>query len=280
MKTPAPLTATILLIGCGNMGGALLAGWLKAGIPGKQIHVVEPDTRYKERLGTGPRGQGVSFYASVDEITVAPDIVLIALKPQTVGDLALCYARFFTGEKPAVCVSIAAGKTIDFFTRAFGEKTPVVRCMPNTPALIGKGMTGAYANAHTSDEHKNWVKYLFRATGEFTWVENEDLIDAVTALSGSGPAYMFLFLEALTKAGEKLGLNEFAAKNLAVHTMIGGAELANQSVDSLEQLRKNVTSPGGTTQAALEILMKNDAFTQLVSDAVRAAAERAKALSS
>lgn len=255
----------ILLIGAGNMGGALLRGWIKAGFT--SLTVVEPSAALAV--------QGAEVKHTLKEVSGAFDIIMIAVKPQSLDAVIPELAKQF-GDRP-LYLSIAAGKTLSYF----GKQLPnaaIVRAMPNTPAQIGKGISVLCANKKISDAQKTLATTLMQAGGKVEWLDDESLMDAVTAISGSGPAYAFLFMEILAKLGVEQGLSEALAKKLSLETVHGASELARRSDESLEQLRKNVTSPGGTTEAALSVLMKNDAFKAILSDAVDAAIKRSKEL--
>lgn len=261
----------ILLIGAGKMGGALLAAWLHAGIKPQSITVVESDaTQIKKRAA-----DGVQTAQSVHDVAATPDVVVLAVKPQSMDALLPELAAKF-GPR-ALYLSIAAGKMLGYFAKHLHD-APVVRAMPNTPALIRKGISALIANAKASEAQKELAGSLLKAAGEVVWLDDESQMDAVTALSGSGPAYVFLFMESLIAAGKAQGLPEAIATKLALHTLKGSAKLAMKSDEPLAVLRKNVTSPGGTTQAALDVLMKNDHFQSLINDAVKAAVKRSKEL--
>jgi pyrroline-5-carboxylate reductase len=258
----------ILLVGCGKMGSALLARWRELNLC-DGIAIVEPS-------GTGHGDAPV--FTSLDTLPqdFAPDAVVFAVKPQTLPGIAGDYARF----KDALFISIAAGKPIAFFEKHLGASAHVVRAMPNTPAAIGAGMTVAYANAHVSARQKELAEKLLSAVGAFLWTDDEKLLNPVTALSGSGPAYVFLLIEAMTQGGIKTGLDPAMAEKLARQTVIGSALLAQAEKETpAGTLRKNVTSPGGTTAAALDVLMKDDAMQNLFDQALAAASKRAEELS-
>jgi pyrroline-5-carboxylate reductase len=257
--------AKILLIGAGKMGGALQASWLRAGAIPDMITIVEP-----KGFAGGPR-----IHESIDDVSVTQDCIVLAVKPQSMDALLPSLAKKF-GRDP-LYFSIAAGKTLVYYAKYLGE-APIVRAMPNTPAIIGKGISALIANGKVTASQKQLAESLLGAAGETVWLDNESQMDAVTALSGSGPAYVFLFLEALIEAGKAQGLPEEMAKKLAYATVRGSVKLAKKSENSLEQLRKNVTSPGGTTEAALNVLMKGDALKELVDEAVAAAVKRSREL--
>ena len=269
------MTATqsggIVLAGGGKMGGALLTGWLKSGVHASNIHVVEPEASTAKSLVS----LGVTVVAATAELPGAAETVVFAVKPQIMHDVVPDYKRLASAE--TVFLSIAAGCTIALFETHLGA-VPVVRAMPNTPAAIGLGMTVACANAQTSNGQKARCQNLLKAVGEVAWVSEESLMDPVTAVSGSGPAYVFLLIETLAAAGVEAGLSADLAMRLARATVRGAGELASRSEDAPGQLRVNVTSPGGTTAAALDVLMAGDGLDRLMKRAVLAATARSKAL--
>ena len=265
----------ILLVGCGKMGGALLRGWLRQGLEPADVHVVEPAPEAAEAVG----GElGVTVTASPDEAPAgfAADTVVFAVKPQGMDGIVPHY-RGIAG-RGAVCLSIAAGKPIAFFRRHLGDDAAIVRAMPNTPAAVSRGITAACASAAVTAGQRAVCQRLLEAVGETVWLEDEALIDPVTAVSGSGPAYVFLLIEAMAQAGIEQGLPPDVAERLARATVAGSGELARQSGDAAETLRRNVTSPGGTTAAALEVLMSGDGLGALMSRAVEAATRRSREL--
>lgn len=264
----------ILLVGGGKMGGALLAGWLKYGISASDIVVIEPD----QTAGAGLRD---SYKVAVlgalpNTFERTPNMVLFAVKPQILSAVVPSYKRH-VGPDTAF-LSIAAGKTIGFFERLLGPDAAIIRAMPNTPAAVGRGVTVLYANGAASEEQMGFSETLMSAVGAVRWAADEAQFDAVTALSGSGPAYVFLLIESLAAAGVAAGLPADLAMDLARATVTGAGELAHQSSEPAETLRRNVTSPGGTTAAALEVLMGQDGLTSLMTRALAAAARRSKEL--
>lgn len=266
------MAATLLLVGCGKMGGAMLDGWLKAGTVARAV-VVEPGG-----LPNGPDHPGVSAVASAQDLPAdfVPDVVVLAVKPQVMDGVLPAYARLAGPQ--TVFLSIAAGKTIDFFHRHLGGAAAIVRAMPNTPAAIGRGITVAVPNDAVSAAQRDLCEALLAAVGEVAWADDESQIDAVTAVSGSGPAYVFLLAEALASAGEAAGLPAALAQRLARATVSGAGELLHQSPQAPGQLREAVTSPGGTTRAALDVLMAPDGLNDLLTRAVAAAAKRSREL--
>jgi len=263
---------SLLLVGCGQMGSALLSRWQAtppAGI--SKFYVVEPGTSTPHQASTHVVTQLSELDASLQL-----DVVVLAVKPQSLEAVLPAYRDRF-GAKP-LYLSIAAGKTLSFFAKHLGEQAQVVRAMPNTPAMIGKGMSVLCASQTLPASARHIATGLMQAVGEVEWVEEEKLMHAVTALSGSGPAYMFLFLDALTKAGIAAGLDAKLAKKLSIETCIGSCELAQHSLDSFEQLRSRVTSKGGTTEAALAVLLEGEGFNRLIASAIKAAAQRSEEL--
>ena len=262
-----------LLVGCGKMGSALLCGWLGRDVKPDAVMVVEPfDT------GTLNQQFGVTVIKEVAELekTYQPDVVAFAVKPQGMAAIVPDYARFVL---PAtVFLSIAAGRPIAFFEEHLGGRAAIVRSMPNTPAAVGRGITVACGNAHMSDDQRLICHALLEAVGEVAWVDDENLLDPVTAVSGSGPAYVFLLIETLAQAGVAAGLKPGLAEKLARATVTGSGELAHLSSDPAATLRQNVTSPGGTTAAALDVLMAEDGMRELMTRAVDAATKRSREL--
>lgn len=272
-QTDVPASAMrILLLGCGKMGSAMLDAWLSHSLISQAL-VIDP-SGLPERFQNDTR---ITWAPGLNETPgIKSDVFVIATKPQALNESL--EEINLSNSKKTVFLSIAAGKTIDALAQIIGNHHAIVRTMPNTPAAIGKGMSVAVANAHCSAPQRGMVNRLLGATGLIRWVEDEALIDSVTALSGSGPAYVFLLIEILAQSGEKLGLPSDLAQTLARQTVIGSAALAEARHDiSAAQLRQNVTSPGGTTQAALERLMDGD-LQCLFDEALLLAAERAKAL--
>lgn len=258
----------VVLVGCGNMGFAMLAGWLKAGkLQAGDVIVVEPNEGLRERAVD----LGVEALSQVP-VSLEADLIVIAVKPQVIRDVLGGYAG--QGDGKATFVSVAAGTPIATFTEILGDKTPIIRCMPNTPAAIGKGMMVTFANDQVSAQVMDAVRDLLSASGAVASIDSESLMDAVTAVSGSGPAYIFHFIEALTMAGEAVGLPKETAKLLAMQTVYGAASLAKDSGEEPGELRRQVTSPNGTTQAGLEVLMGGEALTTLLTATVKAARDR------
>jgi pyrroline-5-carboxylate reductase len=264
----------VVLVGCGQMGSAMLRGWLARGAAAA-YHVVEP-AGVPAALSGSP---GVNACRVAAELAdgLAPDAVVFAIKPQIADAVVPDYRRF--ARPQTVFLSIAAGKTIAGLARHLGDAA-IVRVMPNTPAAIGRAISVACANPRVSAAQRALCDGLLAAIGESTWVDDEALMDAVTAVSGSGPAYVFLLIETLAAAGEKAGLPADLALRLARDTVAGAGELARQSSDSATRLREAVMSPGGTTVAALDVLMAETGLAALMERAVAAATERSRQLAS
>jgi pyrroline-5-carboxylate reductase len=268
-----PVLDELLLVGCGKMGGALLRGWRAGGVARRYL-VVEPGTGAAEFAGA----PDVAVSPAVDrlEAGLRPSVVVFAVKPQAMGEVVGAYRRFVGPD--TVFLSIAAGKTIGYFARHLGSDAAIVRAMPNTPAAIGRGITVACANPAVARPQIEACGRLLAAAGEVAWIEDEALMDAVTAVSGSGPAYVFFLIECLAGAGIKAGLPPELALRLARATVAGAGELALRSDEAPEVLRRNVTSPGGTTQAALGVLMPEGAMPALFDAAIAAATRRSREL--
>lgn len=265
----------LVLVGGGKMGAAMLGGWLDRGLAPAEVLVVEPSPEIGAAL-TEKHGVVVVADASALPADIGPDVVVLAVKPQVMEAVAPAYARF--AASGAVFLSIAAGKTLAFFARLLGEGAAVVRSMPNTPAAVRRGVTVACASPAVAATQRTRCQELLEAVGACHWVEDEGLMDAVTAVSGSGPAYIFLLAECLARAGAAAGLPADLAANLARATVAGSGELLFRSDDTPETLRKNVTSPGGTTAAALSVLMAEDGLQPLMDAAVAAATRRSREL--
>ena len=260
----------LLLVGCGKMGGAMLDGWLARGLVAADIVVAEPVEAIR------PRHAGVRVVSSSTEMAETPEIVVLAVKPQSM-DETLVDLRRFAGQG-SVFLSIAAGKTLGYFAARLGHAAKIVRSMPNTPAAVRQGITVATAAAGVTAAEKKRCHELLEAVGQVLWADDEALMDPVTALSGSGPAYVFLLVEAMAAAGVKAGLPAEMAMQLARATVAGSGELLKQSKEPASQLRVNVTSPGGTTAAALQVLMAADGIQPVFDKALAAASHRSKEL--
>lgn len=258
----------LVLLGCGKMGSALLAGWLAAGVPPAAVWVLEPNP------SDWLRATGVHVNT---DLPPAPAVALLAVKPQMMGAALPRLASL--GNGATLMLSIAAGTPISAFEAAFGAQTPIIRAMPNTPAAVGRGITAIIGNAHASADHMALATALLQSVGQVVRLDREDQMDAVTALSGSGPAYVFHLIEAMAAGGIAQGLPADLAMQLARATVTGAGELAHQSTESAAQLRINVTSPGGTTAAALAHLMDAETgLPPLMARAIAAAADRGREL--
>ncbi len=267
----------VVLVGCGKMGGALLKGWIEKGRDAASIAVIEPDAAgYQRAVASLP--QRIARHDTPHDLSAAamPAVVVFAVKPQAMDEILPQYRRFAGGG--TLFLSIAAGKTIASFENALGRETPVVRAMPNTPAAIGRGITAAIGNARIGPAQRDLSSALLGAVGEVVWITREEQMDGVTAVSGSGPAYVFLLAECLAAAGVEAGLPEPLARRLARATVAGAGELLFVSAEEPAQLRENVTSRGGTTAAALAILMAEHGLKGLMIKAVAAAAARSREL--
>ena len=261
---------TLVLVGAGKMGGAMLDGWLARGLKPKQITVIEPQpgkavkALTRRGIKLNPKGKAAAVAA-----------IMIAVKPQTAPEAIPPLAAYIG--KPTLVLSIMAGRTIGFLERSL-PGAAIVRAMPNTPAAIGRGITVAVPNARISATQRKLAGELLAAIGKVEWVGDEALMDAVTALSGSGPAYVFLLAEAMASAGIAAGLPPALATRLAQETVAGSGELLHRSSSDAATLRQNVTSPGGTTAAALEVLMGPGGFDELLTQAIAAATRRSREL--
>jgi pyrroline-5-carboxylate reductase len=264
----------ILLFGAGKMGGAMLEGWLKDGTPPVDVTVIEPHPSDRMR---GLAALGLALSPPPESIGPI-DCIVLAIKPQMLDAAAGVLAGIAGPD--TLLISVLAGKTIADLKARAPRAGSVVRAMPNTPAAVGRGITGCAASPETTEAQRAFTTRLLSAIGRVEWVDDEALIDAVTAVSGSGPAYVFHMVEALAEAGAEAGLPPDLAMRLARATIEGAGELLFQDADtSAEQLRRNVTSPAGTTAAALDVLMAEDGLRPLMRRAVAAAKRRAGELS-
>jgi pyrroline-5-carboxylate reductase len=266
------VTGTIVLVGAGKMGGAMLEGWLALGLNPGSVVAVDPQPAHD--LSTLV-GRGLRLNPPPQTVGEAAAVV-IAVKPQAAPDVVPTLAPYLGNR--TVVLSIMAGRTLGFLERTLPKRVALVRAMPNTPAAVGRGITVAVPNPAVSPGQRLLVHTLLSATGAVEWVDDEALMDAVTAVSGSGPAYVFLLAETLARAGAAAGLPEDLAGRLARATVAGSGELLQRSQLDLAVLRQNVTSPGGTTAAALEVLMASDGLDPLMRRAVAAATQRSKDL--
>lgn len=267
----------VLLAGAGKMGAAMLSGWLAQGLSPADVIIQEPNLA-GEAAELAKR-HGIAAHAVVADLAAQPAVIVAAVKPQVMDEVFAPLAKL--AGPGTVVLSIAAGKSIASFEKHLKPGAAVVRAMPNTPAAIGRGITGAVANAHVTPAQKEACDHLLRAVGEVVWIDDEALIDAVTAVSGSGPAYVFLLAECLADAGRAAGLDAELAMQLARATVTGAGELMHRSPLPAATLRQNVTSPGGTTAAALGVLMRTPGGLQdLMREAVGAAKIRGRELGS
>lgn len=258
----------LVLLGCGKMGSAMLSGWLDGGLPAGSVWVVDPYP------SDWVRSQGLHLNT---DLPSDPAIILIAVKPQMMQEALPAIAAM--GGGGTLFVSVAAGTPISAFEAVLGADTPIVRAMPNTPAAIGRGITALIGNARTGAEDLDLAEALLSAVGQTIRLDSETQMDAVTGVSGSGPAYVFHMIETMAAAGEAQGLPADMAMTLAKATVAGAGALAQAADEDPAQLRINVTSPNGTTQAALEVLMdETDGFPALLKRAVAAAADRSREL--
>jgi pyrroline-5-carboxylate reductase len=273
MTALASVPGAVLLVGAGKMGGALLEAWLARGLPPALISVIEPSPAPEiskllsaKRIARDPQPPLLPTHAAI----------VLAVKPQTAPDAIKQIARF--AGRDTVVVSIMAGRTLGFLAKHLPKGTAIVRAMPNTPASIGRGITVAVPNAKVKGGARELADALLAATGPVEWIKNEKWMDAVTAVSGSGPAYVFLLAESLARAGVAAGLPRALAAKLARETVAGAGELLHRSDLEAAKLRENVTSPGGTTAAALKVLMAKSGLDPLLKKAVAAAAKRSRQL--
>jgi pyrroline-5-carboxylate reductase len=270
--TLAGVSGTVLLLGAGKMGSAMLEAWLALGLDARNVAVLEPQPS-SELAALAKRGLRLNPAAgTIGEASA----VLVAVKPQAAPD-ALPALSSYLGAGTVV-VSIMAGRPLRFLEAALPKATAVVRAMPNTPAAIGRGITVAVGNAKVSARQRDLIDALLSASGQVEWIEDEALMDAVTAVSGSGPAYVFLLAEALARAGAAAGLPAELAARLARATVAGSGELLHRSPLDAATLRQNVTSPGGTTASALNVLMAKEGLEPLLTKAVAAATRRSREL--
>ncbi|MBA4208572.1 MAG: pyrroline-5-carboxylate reductase [Parvibaculum sp.] len=264
----------LVLVGAGKMGSALLSGWLQGGLSPSLVYVREPQATDEIRA---LEAKGLKLNAPVAEIAAAqPALVLLAVKPQAMGAVLPELRPLVRPE--TVFLSIAAGTGLERLEELLGADVAAIRAMPNTPAAVGRGITVAHANGRVTEAQRALADGLLAAVGEVGWVEAEGLIDAVTAISGSGPAYVFYLVECLAAAGEGLGLDPALAMKLARETVSGSGEMLHRLPEPASELRANVTSPGGTTAAALDVLMGEGGLSPLMRRAAVAARDRAREL--
>ena len=278
MSTKINANAHITFIGGGNMGRALISGLLANGFDANQISVVEANTATAQNLQNDFKVHIISTLENIAFDFAKNNVVVMAIKPQDFNIAAKVLApklKHASAPSPLV-LSIAAGIRLSDMSRWLEQKR-CVRAMPNTPALIGKGITGLFANADINADDRVLAETICKAVGQSVWITDEKLMDAVTAVSGSGPAYVFAFLEAMQSAGEKLGLDTETARKLAYATLEGATQLAQNSSESASVLRERVTSKGGTTAAALEVL-NQDGWHAILEKAIAAADQRGKVM--
>ena len=270
MTSTTLATDLLVFIGGGNMASAILGGLLRQGHPPQQICVVDPDATIRQTLH---QTMGVTVLPAPDSTLSRTTQVIWAVKPQHFKTAATQCSPFTAG---ALHLSVAAGIRSDSISQWLGSER-VVRAMPNTPALVGLGQTGLFARAAVSPAERQWVQDVLGSTGACMWLAQESQLDAVTALSGSGPAYVFYFIEAMSRAGQSMGLSAEQSQQLAIGTFVGASELARASAEPPAVLRERVTSKGGTTHAALSA-MEHDQVAQAFERAMQAACARAKTL--
>jgi pyrroline-5-carboxylate reductase len=266
----AQVQGNILLVGAGKMGTAMLEGWLRLGIPAGKLVVIEPNAS-AQLSALAAQGLALNPEKSADEIAAA----VVAVKPQIAPEVMPRIAQLLS--ERSVAVSIMAGRTLRFLAESL-PRVALVRAMPNTPAAIGRGITVAVPNARVSVAQRALVHALLSALGAIEWITDEGLMDAVTALSGSGPAYVFLLAECMARAGAMAGLPPSLSQTLARATVAGAGELLGRSAVDPASLRENVTSPSGTTAAALEVLMRERGLQPLLTEAIAAATRRSRQL--
>jgi len=266
----------ILLLGCGKMGSAMLSGWLAQGLCNDAVYIIDP---YLDHIKTEfDKVSHVQLHQSAESLPkdLKPSFIIAAVKPQMMDDALASLKELDMSS--SVILSIAAGKTIGYFENQLGADCAIIRAMPNTPAAIGKGITVCVANELASVQQKAICSILLETVSIVEWIDDESLMDAVTALSGSGPAYVFYLSEAMSAAGKALGLPTELSKKLARQTIAGSGALLGASDERASKLRENVTSPGGTTAAALDVLMSEDGLARLMRRAMTEAKNRSKEL--
>jgi len=266
------IDGAVVLIGCGKMGGAMLTGWLQRGLTPESVFVLEPSAEAVAPFVE----KGCRHLPGAEALPDDPRVVVLAVKPQVMGEALTALAERAAAR--SLFLSIAAGVTLARYREALGTGAKVVRAMPNTPAAIGRGMSVLVAGPGVADAERTLSENLLSAVGETAWIEDEALMDAVTAVSGGGPAYVFLLAEVLAEAGVAAGLPEMLSARLARVTVAGAGELLHQAEEAPEQLRRNVTSPGGTTLEALKVLMAEDGLQPLMTRAIAAATRRSREL--
>jgi pyrroline-5-carboxylate reductase len=263
-------TPHIAFIGAGNMASSIIGGLVESGHPADHISAADPYPPSLEKLSAIAPVRVCDN--NVDAVADA-DVVVLAVKPQVMAEATTSIAPAIAAGN-AVTISIAAGVTIASMQSRLGEEAAIVRCMPNTPALLGCGASALFANTQASEIHRGHAQTVLAAVGITTWVPSEQALDAITALSGSGPAYFFLFMEAMIEAGINLGLDEETASAMTIQTALGASRMAQENDLPLAELRRRVTSPGGTTERAIESFQQNK-LDSIVAKAMQAAADRA-----
>ena len=263
----------LLMLGGGNMAAALLRGWCKH-YPSDYFIVVD---RNEDKCAALQSELGITCYLSIGDLPkdVTPSITCIAVKPNAIADVLQSYQACSLSSD--VFISIAAGKDLAFLSSLLPDGTPIIRCMPNTPVAVSCGVSACVANAHTTQEQIRTIDELMTHVGLCSWLEDESLMDIVTAVSGSGPAFLFYYMECVIKTAVAFGLDEEQARSMIGHTMLGTAELANQSDDAISQLREAITSPGGTTQAGLKQLSELG-LESIIQQTLEATVKRSKEL--
>lgn len=264
---------TIAFIGGGNMAMSLIGGLLGAGHPADRVLVIDPDAN---KRSTMEQQYNVPTLAAADDTLLTADVWVLAVKPQILPDVARGLAGQLDGHNPLI-ISIAAGIRSEALAGWLGGDVPIVRCMPNTPSLIGAGATALFARTDVDTGQRSIADTLLSGAGQTVWVDDEATLDAVTATSGSGPAYFFAFMEAMEQAATDMGLSTETARALVVQTALGAARMVDESGEDPGTLRERVTSPGGTTEQALIRLGEGD-LNQLINNAMRAAAQRSAEL--
>lgn len=268
------MSGPLVIAGAGKMGGAILTGLIQRGFPKQQIRIQDPTIA--PDVAALLAEHGLKAEAQITSLPKPPGMILAAVKPQVMDQVFPALAKLAGPE--TITVSIAAGKSIASFEKHLTKGSSVVRAMPNTPAAIGRGMTVCVANRATTESQRAVTTSVLQATGDVAWIDDESQMDAVTAVSGSGPAYLFLLAECLAEAGRAAGLDAALSEKIARATISGAGELLRQSPLSASELRQNVTSPGGTTAAALAVLMANPGLQDLMTRAIAANAARSREL--
>lgn len=254
------------------MGSSIIGGLIKSGYPAEHLFGVEPDKTKCKNLSAE---FGINVFSSNQEAIQNCDVLVLAIKPQALIETLKPIKQFISTD--CLIISIAAGITVDTIENCLTKNTAVIRVMPNTPSLINLGASGLFANQYASSNQKSIAELIMNSVGLSIWVDTEELIDVVTAISGSGPAYYFLFMEIFMKSAIKMGLTNEQAKELVQQTALGAANMAIESSETIEQLRKNVTSPGGTTEAAINSML-DDNIEKILSHALKQAEQRSKEL--